>query len=211
MQARTRHRYDRQQRGRAGRPVARGRTPQATPSAATKGAPGPGPSAGQAPAPGGAEAYDTSGGAGHACHPVGPGDTTGAPAGSNEQRGSAGTQEPLPAPSNPGGPPGAAGPALVVGDSIALGSADSLRQALARAAPSMPRWAASSRRRRTSSGRGRRSTPGPSSSTSGRTEPSRRTTSLPSSRRQATGALSSSGYTYLDAGRTATTLFCARR
>ena len=35
----------------------------------------------------------------------------------------------LPAP-NPGGPPGAAGPALVVGDSIALGSADSLRRAL---------------------------------------------------------------------------------
>jgi hypothetical protein len=72
-----------------------------------------------------------------------PGVVTGAPAGGNGQGGNgqggngqggpAGAPKPpetLSAASSPGDPPGAAGPALVVGDSIALGSADTLRRAL---------------------------------------------------------------------------------
>jgi peptidoglycan/LPS O-acetylase OafA/YrhL len=102
----------------------------------------PGVPAGQAAGPGVAAATGAGGGAsgvggaaGQACGAVVPdvvvpGVVAGAAVGSNGPGGAAGAPQPVPATPNPGGPRGAAGPALVVGDSIALGSADSLRHAL---------------------------------------------------------------------------------
>ena len=111
--------------------------PDSSHCAATSGATGPGVSAGQSAAQhvaaatgAGGGASGAGGGAGQACGPMVPGAVAGAPAGSNGPGGPAGAPQPLPAAPNPGGPPDAAGPALVVGDSIALGSADSLRRAL---------------------------------------------------------------------------------
>ena len=98
--------------------------------AATSGAARPGLPAGQAAAPGVAAASGAGGAAGQACGPVVPGVVAGAPAGSTGQGGPASAPKPPPAAPNPGGPPDAARPALVVGDSIALGSTDTLRRAL---------------------------------------------------------------------------------